>query len=219
MAQLCGSSPCCWIFSIVTILVDLKGLVSALLWYDSIARELTHNFSLAVMPVISCNFQHNVGRCLVIGLMRWNTYSPTVWKQSALLNLLDCNHTGECKRTNFCPAMVWLHSEEPLLAPGNAIMLYLRFEKVSVWNMEWRRDFLPGKSTTSLPLHTVPVHYTCSDLVQPSLLAPSGHVCSASFNLEIAAQRFTSITGTHPARSSSRAGCPVEWGELKGNLF
>ena len=44
-------------------------------------------------------------------------FSSTVWKQSALLNLLDRTCEGGFKTTSICPAMVWLHSW------GNSISL------------------------------------------------------------------------------------------------
>ena len=87
---------------------------SLLARFFSMIEELNllkyRHFPLAMTPVKSLNFQHNVGRCIIIGLRRRNTFGPTVWKQSTLLNLLNHNHTGWSKRACFHPAMVWLHS-------------------------------------------------------------------------------------------------------------
>ena len=80
-----------------------------------------------------------------------------------------------------------------------------------------QRDSLPGRGTWFSYPYTV-FCSLYSNLVQPSLLAPPGRVCSATFSLDIAAQR----PGLHHREASNAGlattgtGCPFAWGELKG---
>ena len=67
-------------------------------------------------------------------------YVSTIWKQSALLTLLD--QTVMVDLAGLVSTWLWHKStitREPCLASWNAIMLYLRLSKVSIWKMEWGR--------------------------------------------------------------------------------
>ena len=73
-------------------------------------------------------------------------------------------------------------------------------------------DSLPGRGIRLVYPYML---FLCTvlDLVQLSLLAPSGHVCLASFSLEIAVQRLVSVSRTHLTFAATSTGCPIAHGE------